>query len=169
MATRFKSVIALLALVMGCVAPAPLPTATPVPADTPVPFVARQLDVKIDPKDAATYLLNPSPLGKGGYSKGMVVTIDILPKQGWQVEEWVGPVKTPFAGEIVAANDDVESDATILNRSPYKQGWIVRIKPSNFDEDGVDLVSGNDAISGFETYMAEKEISECIHCEGFEG
>ena len=94
MATQFKSVIALavLALAMGCVAPAPLPTATPVPADTPVPFLARQLDVKIDPKDAATYLLNPSPLGKGGYSKGMVVTIDILPKQGWQVEEWVGPV-----------------------------------------------------------------------------
>ena len=83
--------------------------------------------------------------------------------------KWVGPVKTPFAGEIVAANDDVESDATILNRSPYKQGWIVRIQPSNFDEDGGDLVSGNDAISGFETYMAEKEISECVHCEGFEG
>jgi glycine cleavage system H protein len=82
--------------------------------------------------------------------------------------KWVGPVKTPFAGEIVAANDDVESDATILNRSPYKQGWIVRIQPSNFDEDGGDLVSGNNAISGFETYMAEKEISECVHCEGFE-
>ena len=83
--------------------------------------------------------------------------------------KWVGPVKTPFAGEIVAANDDVESDATILNRSPYKQGWIVQIQPSNYDEDGCDLVSGNDAISGFETYMAEKEISECVHCEGFEG
>ena len=83
--------------------------------------------------------------------------------------KWVGPVKTPFAGEIIAANSDVESDASILNKSPYKQGWIVRIQPSNFDEDGVDLVSGNDAISGFETYMAEKEISECIHCEGFEG
>ena len=83
--------------------------------------------------------------------------------------KWVGPVKTPFAGEIVAANNDVESDATILNRSPYKQGWIVQIQPSNFDEDGCDLVSGNDAISGFETYMAEKEISECVHCEGFEG
>ena len=83
--------------------------------------------------------------------------------------KWVGPVKTPFAGEIVAANNDIESDATILNRSPYKQGWIVRIQPSNFDEDGSDLVSGKDAISGFETYMAEKEISECVHCEGFEG
>ena len=81
-----------LALAMGCASPAPLPTATPVPADAPVPFLARQLDIKIDPKEAATVLLNPSPLGKGGYSKGMVVTIDILLKEGWQVDEWVGPV-----------------------------------------------------------------------------
>jgi hypothetical protein len=50
-----------LALAMGCVSPAPLPTATPVPAATPVPFLARQLNIKIDPKEAATYLLNPSP------------------------------------------------------------------------------------------------------------
>ena len=83
--------------------------------------------------------------------------------------KWVGPVKTPFTGEIVAANGDVENDATILNKSPYKKGWIVRIKPSSFDEDGGNLVSGNDAISGFDTYMAEKEIDDCNHCEGFEG
>ncbi len=83
--------------------------------------------------------------------------------------KWVGPVKTPFAGEIIAANGSVESDASILNRSPYKQGWIVRIQPSNFDEDGSDLVSGNEAISGFESYMTEKEIGDCNHCEGFEG
>ena len=69
-----------LALAMGCVNPAP------------EPFLARQLDVKIDPKDAATFLLNPSPLGKGDYPQGMIVTIDILPQQGWQVDEWVGPV-----------------------------------------------------------------------------
>ena len=75
-----------LVLAMGCVIPAPLPPATSVPTATPEPFLARQLDVKIDPKEVATYLLNPSPLGKGGYSQGMVVTIDILPKQGWQVD-----------------------------------------------------------------------------------
>lgn len=83
--------------------------------------------------------------------------------------KWVGPVKTPFAGEIIAKNDAVESDATILNKSPYHQGWIVRIQPSNFDEDAGELVSGDDAIAGFDAYMIEKEMGECIHCEGFEG
>jgi hypothetical protein len=63
----------------------------PAPATTE-PFLARKLDVEIHPKGAATFLLNPSPLGKGGCSPGMIVTIDILPKQGWQVDEWVGPV-----------------------------------------------------------------------------
>ncbi len=83
--------------------------------------------------------------------------------------KWVGPVKTPFAGEIVAKNDAVENDATVLNKSPYKQGWIVRIQPSDYAGDSGELVAGDDAISGFNGYMAEKEMGECIHCEGFEG
>ncbi len=83
--------------------------------------------------------------------------------------KWVGPVKSPFAGEIVAANSQVEAEATILNKSPYKQGWIVRLQPSNFNEDNSDLVSSENAVAGFDVYMVEKELGECIHCEGFEG
>ena len=46
-----------LSLAMGCV-----------PSNEP--FVPRELDVRISPNDAATFMLNPSPLGKGGYSQG---------------------------------------------------------------------------------------------------
>jgi len=99
---------------MGCVAPAPAPTETPVPADTPFPFVAGQLDVNIDPKEAASYLLNPSPLGKGGYSKGTMVTIDILPQPGWQVEEWVGPVFNVDGKTAKIEMDSSQAIAVIL-------------------------------------------------------
>ncbi len=82
--------------------------------------------------------------------------------------KWVGPVKSPFAGEVTARNDAAEADATILNRSPYKRGWIVRIKP----EDGVAALSGllaaDAAAAGFAAYMADNDIAECSHCEGFE-
>jgi len=73
-------------LAMGCASPAPPPAATS------APYIAFALDLKIEPREAATFLLNPSPIGKAGYSQGMTVTIDILPKQGWQLDKWVGPV-----------------------------------------------------------------------------
>ncbi len=81
--------------------------------------------------------------------------------------KWVGPLKSPFACEIVDANEAVAADATILNKSPYKQGWIVKIRPEEGEASG--LVSGEDAMEGFRAYMAENDFSECIHCEGFEG
>ena len=46
-----------LSLAMGCV-----------PSNEP--FVPRELDVRISLNDAATFMLNPSSLGKGGYSQG---------------------------------------------------------------------------------------------------
>ena len=49
--------------------------------------------------------------------------------------KWVGPVKTPLTAEIMACNQDIEADATILNKSPYKHGWIVRLKPSLLEEE----------------------------------
>ncbi len=83
--------------------------------------------------------------------------------------KWVGPVKTPLTAEITARNDAIEADASILNKSPYMDGWIVRIRPVEMDAEQGELVSGDDAVAGFRTYMSEKELGECIHCEGFEG
>ncbi len=83
--------------------------------------------------------------------------------------KWVGPVKSPFTGEIVEVNKDVESDATTLNKSPYKSGWIVKIKPDDMAADLANLQKGADAVPGFEAYMEEKGLGECIHCEGFDG
>jgi glycine cleavage system H protein len=83
--------------------------------------------------------------------------------------KWVGPLKAPFACEIVAHNEDVATDATVLNRSPYKQGWIIRVKPSEGVDATAALVSGEAAVEAFRKYMEEHELAECIHCEGFDG
>lgn len=82
--------------------------------------------------------------------------------------KWVGPVKSPLTGEIIERNEAAEADATVLNRSPYKQGWIVRIAPVDYDGESESLTSGVTAFDGFAAYMVEKELTECIHCEGFE-
>jgi len=83
--------------------------------------------------------------------------------------KWVGPVRTPFACEVVAANGDVEAEATILNKSPYKDGWIVRVKPVEGEAATADLLDAAAAVEGFGAYMAEHDLGECIHCEGFDG
>ena len=60
---RAVLLVLILSLVMGCVPGNP-------PTDAKALFVSRELDVRISPNDAATFMLNPSPLGKGGYSQG---------------------------------------------------------------------------------------------------
>ncbi len=82
--------------------------------------------------------------------------------------KWVGPVRSPIGGEVLAINEAVVADATLLNKSPYGQGWIIRIQPSDFEGDSGELVEGDAAAAGFSAYMQEKELGECIHCEGFE-
>ena len=83
--------------------------------------------------------------------------------------KWVGPVKAPFDGELTARNDAVEADATLINRSPYKDGWIVRIKPADAGAALGGLLQGDAAVAHFRAYMAENNVAGCIHCEGFEG
>lgn len=81
--------------------------------------------------------------------------------------KWVGPLKAPFDCEVTAANEAVDADATLLNRNPYTEGWIVRIKPTAGAP--TSLVEGAAAVAAFETYMADRGFASCTHCEGFGG
>ena len=81
--------------------------------------------------------------------------------------KWVGPVKAPFDGEIVERNEEVEKDAKIINRSPYKNGWIVRMKPADPNV-LASMKKGAEAAAGFDAYMKANNVQGCIHCEGYE-
>ena len=40
----------------------------------------------------------------------------------------------PVGGEIIAINDNLETNPEIVNQDPYGQGWMIKIKPSDPDE-----------------------------------
>ena len=40
----------------------------------------------------------------------------------------------PVGGEIVAVNDNLETNPEIVNQDPYGQGWMIKIKPADPDE-----------------------------------
>ena len=73
-----------------------------------------------------------------------------------------------LSGEIVAINTELANDATLVNRSPYKTGWIVKMKPSNLDEELATLFTGQAAVDAYRERIEAEDIKACDHVEGFE-
>lgn len=42
-------------------------------------------------------------------------------------------IYAPVAGEVVAVNDAVDADASLINRSVYEEGWLIRMRPAAAD------------------------------------
>ncbi|EHQ53185.1 MULTISPECIES: glycine cleavage system protein GcvH [Ectothiorhodospira] len=75
--------------------------------------------------------------------------------------KWVGPAKTPISGEVVAVNDAVSASPGLINQDPYGQGWLVKIKPADWDADAVDLKTGADALAAFQAKMDADGFKGC--------
>lgn len=76
-------------------------------------------------------------------------------------DKWVGPLKSPLTGEILEANPVLASDPGIVNRSPYHEGWIVRMKPTNLEEERKDLLTGDAAVEAYRKKIEEEELKAC--------
>jgi glycine cleavage system H protein len=75
--------------------------------------------------------------------------------------KWVGPVPAPVSGEIVEVNEAVRSNPKLLNSDPYGEGWIVRLKPADWEGEKAALATG---AGGMETYRAFLD-SQGIRCD----
>ncbi len=104
--------------------------------------------VKLESKDTAIIGMNDF------YQKsaGDTTYID-LPFEGDEVEQgetcgkiqsakWVGKFVAPVSGEIIEVNEELEDDCTLINKSPYDQGWIMKVKISNLEENMENLYHG---------------------------
>jgi len=75
--------------------------------------------------------------------------------------KWVGPVKAPVSGEVVATNDAVTATPGLINKDPYGDGWLVKMKPNDWDGESGDLKTGGDALSAFEAKMEADGFGGC--------
>lgn len=113
-------------------------------------------------------------LGMTSYACSMAgVIVSYTPKKvGKEVEQdksvctvesgkWVGPVKAPVAGEVIAVNDVVATNPGTVNVDPYGSGWMIKMKPRNWDAEAGDLVSGAAVASAFEAKMAAEGFGGC--------
>ncbi|MEK6679113.1 MAG: glycine cleavage system protein GcvH [Nitrospirota bacterium] len=74
--------------------------------------------------------------------------------------KWVGPVRTPVAGEIIAVNEKVEENPDLINKSPYNDGWIARLKGKDIAEAMNRLVTGKAAVEVYKKKIEEQKV-EC--------
>ncbi len=62
--------------------------------------------------------------------------------------KYVGPLKAPLAGMVVAVNDEVMAHPELLNADPYGRGWLIVLEPEDAARDLAALVHG-EAVKGW--------------------
>ncbi|OYW72507.1 MAG: glycine cleavage system protein H [Verrucomicrobia bacterium 12-59-8] len=87
---------------------------------------------------------SPSPVGITDHAQAELTDVVFVdpPKVGTQISagqqvcviesvKAASDIYAPVAGEIVAINEALTGDPSLLNRDPYAAGWIFKIKSSN--------------------------------------
>ncbi len=64
-----------------------------------------------------------------------------------QVEsgKWLGKVFAPVNGVLLASNEALETDATLINQDCYGKGWMYKVQPHDMDE-LKELIHGQEAV-----------------------
>ena len=79
--------------------------------------------------------------------------------------KWVGPVPAPLSGVLVANNEETfRRDIAAANRDPYGAGWLVRIAPTDLDNELDLLQDGAEAFERYRDFIDENEV-RCFRCE----
>jgi glycine cleavage system H protein len=78
--------------------------------------------------------------------------------------KWVGPIHSPFDGEVVEINEDAFSnDILIANRDPYEAGWISVVRPDDVASAPLGLLTDEAAVEAYKERIDSLDIS-CLRC-----
>jgi glycine cleavage system H protein len=81
-----------------------------------------------------------------------------------ETAKWAGPFPSPVSGTIVETNEAAyQADILIANRDPYGAGWIVRIAPDDPSAALAGLLTGPDAVAGYQARIDLLGVN-CIRC-----
>lgn len=73
--------------------------------------------------------------------------------------KWVGPVPSPVEGQILAINEALAANPSLLNRDPYGEGWIARLSPTDWSSDVAELVTGAEGVAAYQAFLDLQGIS----------
>lgn len=75
--------------------------------------------------------------------------------------KWVGPAKSAAAGEVVAVNEELVGNPSLANEDPYEKGWLVILKPEDWDSVKGTLIPGANVAAPYEAKMEADGFAGC--------
>jgi glycine cleavage system H protein len=64
-----------------------------------------------------------------------------------EADKMVRPVLAPLTGAVLEVNAAVLANPRLLNRSPYDEGWLVRLRATRWDLERGELIHGDEAVT----------------------
>ena len=75
--------------------------------------------------------------------------------------KWVGPAKSAVAGEVLQINEDLVAKPSMANDDPYNAGWMVLLKPADWDSIKPSLTPGSAVAPKYEAKMNADGFAGC--------
>jgi glycine cleavage system H protein len=78
--------------------------------------------------------------------------------------KWVGPFPAPFSCEIVETNEaGFTREILLANKEPYTAGWLVKVRPTDLENERGHLVTGQAAAEKYQERIKELKVN-CFRC-----
>jgi glycine cleavage system H protein len=75
--------------------------------------------------------------------------------------KWVGPAKSLAGGEVVEVNEALVNEPALANEDPYGAGWLVILKPEDWESVKGSLVPGSEVSAPYEAKMDSEGFGGC--------
>ncbi len=72
----------------------------------------------------------------------------------YETGKWLGKLYAPVSGEITAMNEEAEDEPTLVNKDPYGEGWLFKIKMSDSSQ-VKSLMHGEDVLKWLREEIAK--------------
>ncbi|MDG6990545.1 MAG: glycine cleavage system protein GcvH [Nitrososphaerota archaeon] len=92
------------------------------------------------------YVTSPKPHSTVEKSKSMGTVESI---------KAVSEVYSPISGTVTKVNADLDSHPELVNKSPYSEGWLVEVAPSNFATESRSLMDAGAYAAYLNTLLAK--------------
>ena len=113
-------------------------------------YYDREHHMWVRPNDQGHLVVGIDVLGLEALGDLAYLTIGVLgsevqrgqPMGTLEAAKMTGDLVSPVSGTIVACNDAVVVNPSLVNKTPYNEGWMVVINPSGWEQERPELASG---------------------------